>query len=337
VQIDAEMQTRELGTTGLVGTPIGLGMAALGRPGYLNLGHGRDLGEDRSVVAMERHAHAMLDTAYQAGIRHVDAARSYGRAEEFVASWLDRRNLGPDDLLVSSKWGYAYTAGWRADAQVHEVKDHSLAALRRQAAESREILGDHLKLYQIHSATLETGVLEDAQVLSELANLRSEGLVIGLSVSGPRQADTIRRALEVETEGVTLFASVQATWNLLEPSVEPALAEAHEAGWAVIVKEAVANGRLTPQDEGPSLEMLRTLLRQVAQRHGVSVDALAMAAAMAQPWADVVLSGAVNEAQLRSNLSALDIRLSPSELAGLAALAEPSDRYWSTRSALPWN
>ena len=47
------------------------------------------------------------------------------------------------------------------DAEVHEVKDHSLAALARQAAESRELLGDHLDLYQVHSATLDSGVLED--------------------------------------------------------------------------------------------------------------------------------------------------------------------------------
>ena len=45
--------------------------------------------------------------------------------------------------------------------------------------------------------------------------------------------------------GEPLFGAGQATWNLLEPSVEPALAEAAQAGWAVIVQEAVANGRLT--------------------------------------------------------------------------------------------
>ncbi|MPZ89594.1 MAG: aldo/keto reductase, partial [Nitriliruptorales bacterium] len=299
------MRVRELGSTGLVGTPLGLGTAALGRPGYLNLGHGRDLGADRSVAAMERHAHAMLDAAYAAGIRHVDAARSYGHAEEFVASWLDARGLASGDLLVSSKWGYTYTGGWRADAQVHEVKDHSLPALRRQAAESRVILGDRLKLYQIHSATLDTGVLQDRAILTELSRLAGDGMVIGLSVSGPRQGDTIRRALEVEVDGERLFRSVQATWNLLEPSAGPALAEAHDAGWAVIIKEAVANGRLTAQDEeGPSLATVRTLLRQSAAGHGVGVDALAIAAALAQPWADVVLSGAVITPHLAGNLAA---------------------------------
>ncbi|MFL5837011.1 MAG: hypothetical protein ACJ76K_10565, partial [Solirubrobacteraceae bacterium] len=59
---------RRLGRSGLPVTAIGLGLAALGRPGYLTIGHGRDLGPDRSVEAMERHAHEVLDAAYAGGI-----------------------------------------------------------------------------------------------------------------------------------------------------------------------------------------------------------------------------------------------------------------------------
>src|SRR3954466_15692319 len=85
---------RTLGRSGLPVTAIGLGLAALGRPGYLTLGHGQDLGADRSVEAMERHAHAVLDGAYDAGVRYFDAARSYGRAEAFLASWLPAAEAG---------------------------------------------------------------------------------------------------------------------------------------------------------------------------------------------------------------------------------------------------
>jgi aryl-alcohol dehydrogenase-like predicted oxidoreductase len=126
---------------------------------------------------MERRAHAVLDAAYDAGVRYVDAARSYGYAERFLASWLELRGAA---ATVGSKWGYTYTADWRLDAETNEVKDHSLDALRRQYAESREILGEHLALYQIHSAALESGVLEDAVVLHELVRLRDEdGLASG--------------------------------------------------------------------------------------------------------------------------------------------------------------
>jgi len=307
------MELRPLGATGLRVTPIGLGLAALGRPGYITLDRSKDLGADRSVTALEGRSHAVLSAAYDAGIRYFDAARSYGFAERFLASWLHQRGLRPTEITVGSKWGYTYVGDWQVDARVHEVKDHSLAALRRQIEESRALLGEYLDLYQIHSATLESGVLDDHAVLAELNTLRTSRLVIGLSVSGLRQTEVIRRALAVSVDGVNPFQSVQATWNLLEPSAGPALAEAHDAGWGVIIKEALANGRLASRDR------------------------VAIAAALANPWVDVVLSGAVTEAQLRSNAAALDVQLSADELAELSNLAEPPDQYWKERGALPWS
>jgi aryl-alcohol dehydrogenase-like predicted oxidoreductase len=314
-----------LGRTGLQVSPIGLGLAALGRPGYINLGHGEDLRGQIEVTAMERNAWSVLDAAFDGGVRYFDAARSYGQAEAFLASWLERRRLDPDELTVGSKWGYTYTAGWRVDADPAEVKDLSAATLRRQLAESRALLGRHIRLYQIHSATLESGVLDDREVLDELGRLREQGLAIGVSVTGPQQADTILRALHVGS-----FDTVQATWNLLERSAGPALAEAHAAGLGVLVKEVLANGRLTPRG-GDSL------LTKVAAERGTTPDALALAAVLAQPWADVALSGATTVEQLRSNLAALDVEYDEDLDRRLAPLTEESDRYWSTRAALTWN
>jgi aryl-alcohol dehydrogenase-like predicted oxidoreductase len=313
-------------------TPLGLGLAALGRPGYINLGRADDFREPRDVEAMEQRCHAMLDAAYAAGVRYVDAARSYGLAETFLAHWLDARKIGPGDVTVGSKWGYTYTAGWQAGAAVHEVKDHSVETLRRQFAETRALLGDRLSLYQIHSATLESGVLSDVKVLGELARLAASGLVIGLSVSGPRQAATIRRALGVSIDGTNPFRCVQATWNVLEPSAGEALAEAGDRGWQVIVKEGVANGRLTSRASGPHIDVLRRISEEV----GANIDSIALAAILAQPWVSAVLSGAVTLEQLSSNLRAADVRLTQGHLAALAGLAEPPEQYWQERSALPW-
>jgi aryl-alcohol dehydrogenase-like predicted oxidoreductase len=278
---------------------LGLGLAALGRPGYLNLGHGAELGEDRSVAALRARTHAVLDAAYAAGIRDFDAARSYGRAEEFLGAWLrDRR---PPDVTVSSKWGYVYTADWGVDTQPPEVKHHDVDTFRRQLAESREQLGDWLALYQIHSATPDSGVLSDDAVL---AAMQESGLAIGVSVSGVSQPESIDRAV-----ALGIFSAVQATWNLHERAAAPALARAHAAGLKVMVKEALANGRLAAR------------------------DAEALAAALAQPWADVVLSGAASVETLRSNLRARELE-PPGELADLA---EDSAAYWALRSSLPWN
>ena len=307
-----------------VGAEIGLGLAALGRPGYINLGHGRDV-EDIAVERMERAAHDVLDAAYEDGVRAFDAARSYGRAEAFLASWLERRELAPGDVQVSSKWGYSYTAGWRVDADEHEVKELTAAQLRRQWRETSELLGDHVRLYQIHSATLDSGVLDDREVRAELAALRERGVRIGLTVTGAHQAETIERALE--TGG---FDAVQATWNLHERSAAGALASAHEAGLCVIVKEALANGRLTARGGDPALT-------RAARDRGTTEDALALAAVLAQPWADLVLSGAATVGQLRSNLAARELAWDDELERRLAALVEEPAAYWAARAELPWN
>lgn len=316
--------TVPLGETGLRVSPLGLGLAALGRPAYINLG--RDVGSRRAIPDLEQRTHEVLDAAYRAGIRYLDTARSYGRAEEFLASWLQ---MTGHDVTVGSKWGYRYVGDWRVDVDVHEIKDHSLQALEEQLAESRRLLGEHLDLYQIHSATFESGVLEDRAVLARLAELSEEGLVVGLSVSGPRQADIIRAALEVEVDGANPFRCVQATWNLLEQSAGPALEEANDAGWGVIVKEAMANGRLVAGGDAIRVE-------KISRPLGVNPDAVAIAACLGRPWAHVVLSGATSVAQLESNLKAMTIVSVEELLGGLESWRQHPEEYWETRSSLPW-
>jgi aryl-alcohol dehydrogenase-like predicted oxidoreductase len=321
------MPSVRLGQSGPTISRIGLGLAALGRPAYITGNRARDL-PDRSVSGMRARTYAMLDAAYEAGIRYADAARSYGLAEEFLAGWLADR--GNQDMTVGSKWGYRYTGNWRLDAAKQEVKEHTLATFETQLAQTRANLGSRLALYQVHSLTEDSGVLGDTALLAAMARLRSDGVMIGLSTSGPLQATTLRRALGTTLDGEPLFSAAEVTWNLLEASVAPAAAEAAEAGWAILVKEAVANGRLAPGGDmaGPS-----SALARLASAHGVTPDAIAVAAALANPWATVVLSGAVTYAQLTANLAALTIT-------GLDDLdvdmAEPAAAYWSARSQRPW-
>ena len=332
------MERREFGRSGLLTTRLGLGLAALGRPGYITLGHAADLGRDYTVAGMEAHTHAMLDAAWAAGIRYFDAARSYGRSEEFLGNWLRARSFpAADRPVVGSKWGYTYTAGWQVEAEKHEVKEHTLPVLARQWEESQAHLAPYLKLYQIHSATFDSGVLTRADVLAELHRLKQRGTLVGLTLSGPDQGAVLAAALRVEVDGEPLFGAVQATWNLLEPSCGPELAAAHRAGWGVIVKEAVANGRLTPRNADPAFAAQRARLDALAARHQTTVDAIALAAVLAQPWADVVLSGAAALTQLHANVAARQVRLSSAELEELAALAEPPQAYWAARSRLAWN
>jgi aryl-alcohol dehydrogenase-like predicted oxidoreductase len=274
------------------GIGVGLGLAAVGRPAYINAGRAA-LGDRRGVDDLRRRTEAVLDAAYAAGMRYLDVARSYGRAEEFLAEWL-AQHPAIHDVEIGSKWGYRYVGEWRMDAPVSSVAD-------------------------------------DADLHRELGKLRDRGVRIGISTSGPRQADAVRKALTVEVDGRPLFTSIQSTWNLLEPSAGPALAEAAAAGARVIVKEAVANGRLAPgsSDIPPVATALAAALE-------LPLDRLAIAAALAQPWAWCVLSGAVDEMQVASNAAAAGVSLPEGALTEAADLAEEPERYWSARAARPW-
>lgn len=326
-----------LPSTPLSVSPLGLGLAALGRPGYINLGHGEDLEQQHSLEAMEVRTHEMLDAAWAAGIRYFDTARSYGKAEEFLGNWLRRRRIPEAGAVVGSKWGYTYTADWKVKAEAHEVKEHSLERLQQQLRESRRLLGSYLKLYQIHSATPDSGVLEKQEVLEELWRMKGEGMAIGLTLSGPLQARTLEKALRISQNGELLFNTVQASWNLLESSAEPMLKQAHERGMGIIVKEVLANGRLTDRNLEPAFTNKYKKLSHLADRKGCVPEAIAIAAALTKPWADVVLSGATTREQLDSSLQATRVVLSEYETEELRLMAEDSVKYWNKRSALEWN
>jgi len=319
---------------------LGLGMASLGRPGYINLGHGQDLNHDYSIESVRNNAFEVLNQAWNSGIRHFDVARSYGRAEEFVSQWIREMSIPSQEITISSKWGYTYTAAWKVrtpNGVAHEVKRHELPVLQRQYATSLNQLGEHLKIYQIHSATKESGVLNNQPVLEFLDRIRQTGTSVGLSVSGPEQAETIEKALTVEVNGERLFQSVQATWNLLEQSAEAALRKAHDLGLKVIIKESVANGRLTPRNQSPNFRSQKEQLSRLAREHQTTIDAISIAAALNRPWAGIVLSGATTAEQVTSNLKATSLQWDDELECQTSKFAETPIDYWKSRSQLAWN
>lgn len=329
------MKKVPFGKSGLELSEIGLGMAALGRPGYINLGHGDDLNHDYSIDSMMGHTHSVLDQAYDLGIRYFDMARSYGQSEYFFNQWLKRKN--PANIICGSKWGYTYTADWSIDADVHEVKDHRLEVLQRQWQETQEYLGDALNIYHIHSATLESGVLDDQNVIRHLWKLKERGTIIGLSLSGMAQSETLLKALSLTSEGEPLFGSVQLTYNILEPSAYDIIQRAVDVGLGIIIKESLANGRLSDRNGEPSFSETKRVLSSIAQNHKVGIDAVAIAYIKQQPWPSIILSGASNREQLISNSYASSLELDQNDLQRLSLLKESPESYWKTRSCLAWN
>jgi len=209
----------------------------------------------------------------------------------------------------------------------------------KQVEETKEHLGPYLNLYQVHSATFDSGILTNKDVHRALHKCRVDnGWSIGLSVSGPNQDEIIREALRITVDGASsqrLFDSVQCTYNILEQRPAEALLEAHEAGMDIIIKEGLANGRALRSSK----------LTAVSKDLDCAPDQLALGAILAQPFQPRVLSGAVTAEQLRSNLKSLQVSETlASTKDGNAALEQlmegcrmKSEMYWKDRSDLKWN
>ena len=328
---------RSLGRTSLRVSRLGLGLAAVGRPGYINLGRLHDLPTERTPAALAARTAALLEAAIAAGIRYVDAARSYGRAEEFLAAWLRERAPPRESLTIGSKWGYRYTAGWTVDAAVHEQKELSPARFGQQLAESRVLLGSWLDLYQIHSATAESGCLTDEKLLRLLVEHRRAGdyRAVGLTLTGPDGARALDLALAARVDGERVFEVVQATFNCLEPSLAKPLAAAHDAGLGVIAKEVFANGRLT--DAEAAREPRLAALGAIARARGLGIDQLALAWVLQHPFVDCALSGAATTEQLASHVNARSVVLDDQSRAAIREVVEAPADYWARRAALHWN
>lgn len=314
-------------------TKLGLGLAALGRPDYINI---RTTNVNKSVAAFKENAFTMLDHAYELGIRYFDTAPSYGKGEQFLLDWKNQREH--KDLVLGTKWGYTYVANWEIGFNgKHEIKEHSLSKLKEQWQTSKNLLPE-LGIYQVHSATLESGILDNTNVLEELYTIKKEtGLTIGISTSGTQQSNVIEKALGIKVNGEDLFTSFQVTYNVLEQSTYPILNQLLKENKTVIIKESLANGRVFKSDAFKNYQKNYKTLEALANNHNVSVDAIALRFIIDALEPTYLLSGASNTVQLDSNYKALDIVLSKSDLEKLKQLKTNPNNYWEERSSLEWN
>jgi len=121
----------------------------------------------------------------------------------------------------------------------------------------------------------------------------------------------------------------------MEANAHAVLAEASDAGMGIIIKEALANGRLTDRNTHPDFSTQRAILKSQARHISCGVDALSLAWLLSKPWVDVVLSGAACTHHLASNLQSMNVAWDTEAEEALAGLVESPDAYWNFRKNLP--
>ena len=312
---------------------LGLGTAALGRPQYINIRF--QTGGKSNLETFKKNSFSVLETAYNKGVRYFDTAPGYGLAEALVLEWLQTKNDA--SIQIATKWGYTYTANFNENATVHEVKEHSLAKLNAQWNFSKQLL-PYLKVYQIHSATIETGVLENSEVLERLASLKKEhNLKIGLTTTGTNQTEVIKKALNVTVNGTSLFDLFQVTYNLLDQSLLEISEELIHQNKSIVIKEAMANGRIFRNESYLHYNKMYAVLESISKKHAVGIDAISLRYCEQTIPNSVVLSGASNNMQLKQNLHLNTFSLSNNEIDLLNSFKISPEFYWKERKQLIWN
>jgi len=313
---------------------IGLGTAAIGRPLYINVKQ-NVIAESFSLPKFKENGLQVLEDAYKKGVRYFDTSPGYGLAEQLMVVWLEKKN--DPSIQVSTKWGYTYVANFNPNAKQHEVKEHSIDKLNMQWEYSKMLL-PYLKVYQIHSATFDSGVLDNLEVLKRLHELKNENnITIGLTATGVNQTEVLEKGLSIQIENEALFQSFQCTFNILDQSVSKYAEALQNLSGPFIIKEALANGRLIPNDSYFEYRNLYDFVMRLAQKYNVGADAIALRYCMEIFPRAVVLSGADNGIHLTANLRANQFSLTESEIGQLNAFGISSKKYWQERKQLTWN
>ena len=256
-------------------------------------------------------------------------------AEDLLLEWLQTKN--DPTIQITTKWGYTYVANFDPNAEQHEVKEHSLKKLNEQWEVSKQLL-PNLNYYQIHSATLESGVLENEAILERLYQLKeTQNIKVGLTTTGSNQAEVLQKGLDVHFMGNQLFEIFQCTYNVLDQSIYRLGRQVISDGKQLVIKEALANGRLFPNSAYPNYRVLYKKLEALSKKYEVGVDAIALQFCSAKLGGVIVLSGANKPEYLTQNLKATDFQLSPEEIAELSGHKVSPKLYWDERKQLTWN
>jgi aryl-alcohol dehydrogenase-like predicted oxidoreductase len=309
-----QLQTTQLGSTGLEITRIGFGAWAIGGGGW-EFGWGPQ--EDEESVDAIRHA-------LEQGVNWIDTAAAYGfgRSERVVGRALE--GLAPRPY-VFTKCSLLEGPGRRV---IHSLRRDSVLA---EAEASLERLGvDAIDLYQIHWPIPEADIEEG---WSALAELKEQGLVrhIGVSNFDVEQLRRIRQIAPVET--------LQPPYSLVAREVEEEILPFAERAWiGVIAYSPMGSGLLSgtmtreriaslPDDDWrkrdarfrePQLTRHLALverLKVVAERHDTTAGAVAVAWTLHNPAVDGAIVGFRRPDQVDPLLAAAGLELTSNDLA----------------------
>lgn len=322
------MQYNQLGNTGTFVSRLCLGTMTFGGKGTLfGVMGGLDQQESETLV----------HTALDAGINFFDTANIYaaGESETILGKALGKKR---QDVVLATK------AFGRMGTGPNQIGISRLSLMQEVEASLKRLGTDYIDLYQIHGWDHVTPLEESLRTLDDLVR---QGKVRYIGVSN-WSAWQIMKALGIsERRGFEKFATLQAYYSLsgrdLEHEIVPFL-EDQKVGlmtWSPLAggvlsgkfsrKSRANEGRRTqfnfpPVDVEKAYDIVE-VLQGIAQKHGVTVAQVALGWQLHKSYVTTVIVGAKNETQLKDNLGAIDVKLTPEDLSAIDAVSKPGELY----------
>jgi aryl-alcohol dehydrogenase-like predicted oxidoreductase len=316
---------RTLGRSGLRVSPLCLGAMTFG----VDWGFGCD----------EATAGAMLDHYLGSGGNFIDTANIYtkGHAEAILGAYFAERG-GRDRVVLATKFGGNLYSGDPNGGGAGRK-----AILQQVENSLRRLRTDYLDLYWLHFDDPHTPMDETMGTLDDLV---ASGKVRYLGVSDTPAWKVARAQTEARLRDRSAFVALQIEYSLVERSVEHELVPmAQELGLGITPWSPLRGGLLSGKyrrDHLPeqgrhkpgasksltdrNFTIIETL-EAVAAEAGVGMARAAIAWVLARPGVASPILGARTLEQLKDNLAALEVVLTPDQTQRLDAASAPSPHF----------
>ncbi|PXY27354.1 aldo/keto reductase [Prauserella muralis] len=282
----------------------------------------------------DEQAHAVLEAAWELGVRYFDTAPHYGLglAERRLGAFLAGKPRG--EYVVSTKVGRRLVPdpagagrgddanGFAVPADHRRVWDFSAEGVRRGLAESLERLGlDSVDVLYLHDPDEHDTGPALASGLPAVAALREEGVVTAVGVG----SKSVPALLAAARSGVPDLLMVAGRLTLLEqPALDELVPECRVRGIGIAAAGVFNSGLLAspePREDGryeygtvPADVLAKArVLAGVCAGFGVELPAAALHYPLREPMVRTVVVGAASAGEIRQNHRRLNTPI-PDEL-----------------------
>lgn len=286
----------------------------------------------------EGRANAILDRFVDLGGNFLDTARSYGdwipdaptgASERAIGAWLKGRNRG--DVVIATKGGFF-------DMRVGDYRNRCTPAdIASDLSQSLDHLGvDSIDLYFLHMDNEEVPVKE---IIDALVEHQAAGRIRYFAASNWAADRIVQANAYAASIGKQGFVASETFWGLAVPDVGAAAMQGyqhyyegeyealHAAGLPIVAYAAQSGGYFTKLAAGavpeglaarygnPANEARFAAVKQLAEKHGVSINEVALAYLTSQPNQTFAIFGGSNPEQISETAKAATLKLTAEELA----------------------